>query len=755
MLEILGGQKDKELLPISEYQPPVRDHCHYTGRYLGAAHNECNLLRRTQTQIPVYFHNFTGYDSHFIIQALQKCDTSFIRKLDGLASNSERFRTLTINNLLFCDSMSFMNSSIDRLVETLKASQHTFPLVKDFYKQWGSDKIELLLRKGVFPYDLLTSLTQFEALTEFPPRSDFYSKLKEDTISQADWEHGKQVFEAFDCRTMVDYLMLYNTLDVVLLAECLTNFRQVCFEAFKLDICQYISLPSYAFDVMLRSTGAKVDFLPSTDMFLHLEKSVRGGVSYASTRYAERKEGEQVLLYGDATNLYGKAQTSYLPYSDYKYLSAEEIEGKDWHNFILEQEDEQEVGFILEVDLEIPKELHAKLDAFPPAPERRKITESDLSEPAKHCYVACKDKLKAKMSDEEVLPTFTYKAEKLVGSLENKTKYTTHYRALKTYIKLGCQLTKVHSVIQFTQADFVKCYVERLAKLRAEATDEFKKQTFKLMSNSCFGKFLEDPRKYSKVTLCRTAKQLQANLVKPTYKNHKILGEKLVAVFSHPENLYINKLPLVGFTILEESKNHMFKLFYDHIQPAFGVDNVEIGFSDTDSFLLIIRNNGNETDAFKKISHIMDFSNYPSEHELYSEKHKGVLGFLKDEMKGKTRIDAVACVRSKTYSMKHSKFDGTPTEHKNVCKGVPKLARSKIGFEEYERAVLDKFVKSGDFTALRSKNHCNRLIQVRKNFFSSFDDKRYMLECQLHSKPYGSQYIEQHGSKCVVCFPTK
>ena len=48
----------------------VRDHCHYTGRYRGAAHNNCNLKYLIPNHIPIVFHNLSGYDAHLFIKEL-------------------------------------------------------------------------------------------------------------------------------------------------------------------------------------------------------------------------------------------------------------------------------------------------------------------------------------------------------------------------------------------------------------------------------------------------------------------------------------------------------------------------------------------------------------------------------------------------------------------------------------------------------------------------------------------------------------
>ncbi|KAB0804679.1 hypothetical protein PPYR_01649, partial [Photinus pyralis] len=52
--------------PFFEEQVKVRDHCHFTGRFRGSAHQACNLRYKTPHMIPIFFHNFSGYDSHFI-----------------------------------------------------------------------------------------------------------------------------------------------------------------------------------------------------------------------------------------------------------------------------------------------------------------------------------------------------------------------------------------------------------------------------------------------------------------------------------------------------------------------------------------------------------------------------------------------------------------------------------------------------------------------------------------------------------------
>ena len=88
----------------------MRDHCHITGKYRGAAHCSCNINLRLTKKVPVIFHNLKGYDSHLIFKELSK----FNVKISVIPNGLEKYMAFTINKNLFCiDSMQFMNSSLD------------------------------------------------------------------------------------------------------------------------------------------------------------------------------------------------------------------------------------------------------------------------------------------------------------------------------------------------------------------------------------------------------------------------------------------------------------------------------------------------------------------------------------------------------------------------------------------------------------------------------------------------------------------
>ena len=94
----------------------VRDHCHFTGKFRGAAHQNCNLLYRKTFKIPAFFHNFSGYDSHLLFKNLSCLQIP----PEVVAKSLENFTSMTIGNNEIKDSLNFMGLSLDKLVRNLR-----------------------------------------------------------------------------------------------------------------------------------------------------------------------------------------------------------------------------------------------------------------------------------------------------------------------------------------------------------------------------------------------------------------------------------------------------------------------------------------------------------------------------------------------------------------------------------------------------------------------------------------------------------
>jgi len=210
-----------------------------------------------------------------------------------------------------------MSSSLDKLVNNLEPDQF-----KNLKEQCND--IELLVRKGVFPYDWFDSLEK-PSERNLPPQESFYSKSNDCDITDKDFEHALKV------TTFREYHDLYLKTDVVLLADVFENFRNVCMKNYELDPAWYYTVPGLAWDACLKKTGIQLELLSGPDMLLMIEQGMRGGVSMISKRYAKANnkymgekfnpnEKSKYIQYLDANDLYGWAMSLPLPVRGFKLM---------------------------------------------------------------------------------------------------------------------------------------------------------------------------------------------------------------------------------------------------------------------------------------------------------------------------------------------------------------------------------------------------------------------------------------------------
>ena len=222
---------------------------------------------------------------------------------------------------------------------------------------------------------------------------------------------------------------MYLKTDVLLLCDVFEKFINTCLEYYCLDPCHYFSSPGLSCVSMLKMTGIKLQLIDDIDMHLFIEKGMRGDISYISKRYAKRDDNN-CIMYWDANNLYGWAMIQSLPHSDFRWLSDKGI-----NSFDLDISENSEIGYILEVDLEYPKELHDSHSDYPSCPEKIKISSNMLS---KYCSDIA-DKYGIKVGG----------VKKLIPNLDGKVKYVVHYKNLKYYLSLGIKLVKIHRILSF------------------------------------------------------------------------------------------------------------------------------------------------------------------------------------------------------------------------------------------------------------------------------------------------------------------
>ena len=276
--------------PFKNKDTKIRDHCHYTGHYRGPTHPLYNLRYRIPSYIPVVFHNLSGYDAHLFIKELGKKSSN----IGVIAKNKEDYITFLVNvavdryidkngekkdkfiELRFHDSFKFMASSLDLL---------TFNLVRGGRKLFGFEdyseqQYNLLTRKGIYPYECMSSWDKFEE-SQLPPIEAFYSNLNMTNISEDDYQHMQRVWTEFSINDLGDYHDLYLHTDVILLANVFEAFRDTCLEHYKLDPAHFYTSPGLAWKACLRKTRFRLELLTNPNMLPMFERGIRGGITQA------------------------------------------------------------------------------------------------------------------------------------------------------------------------------------------------------------------------------------------------------------------------------------------------------------------------------------------------------------------------------------------------------------------------------------------------------------------------------------------
>ena len=713
----------------------VRDHCHITGKYRGSAHQECNLkltVNPEEVKIPVIFHNLRGYDSHFIMQEIgaivknhaytnkkgEKCQMN----INAIPNNMEKYMAFMLgNHLTFIDSFQFMSSSLEKLVSNLPRK-----LFKYTSQVFEGDEFDLMVKKGVYPYDYIDSFEKFKE--QLPSKEDFYSILNDKHIEDKDYQHAQNVWNTFNIKNMGEYHDLYLASDILLLADVFENFRKTCLKYYKLDPCHYFTSPGLSWDAMLKMTNIKLELMTDIDMFQFIEKGLRGGISYIANRYGkannkymkkyDEKAPSKYIMYLDANNLYGWAMSQYLPTGRFRWMTQKQIDKID----LAKYKEDSDKGIILEVDLKYPKELHDLHNDYPLAAEKIKVTNDMLSE-------YCKN-----ISDKYNISIGL--VHKLIPTLSNKKNYVLHYRNLQLYLSLGLKVDKIHRVLEFKQSPWLKQYIDFNTEKRKSAKNDFEKDFFKLMNNSVFGKTMENIRKRVDVRLVTDENKLLKLASKPTYVSSKIFNENLVAIHKIKETLTLNRPAYVGMCILDLSKTLMYDFHYNYIKDKYG-DKARLLFTDTDSLTYEIEADDvyqdfwNDKDKF-------DNSDYPESSPYFNKTNKKVIGKFKDEAAGVPICEFVG-LRSKMYSYIKDDNKGGKT-----AKGIKKnVIKEDIKHEDYKDTLSNNKEMYHKMKTIRSENHELSSYEINKVSLSCFDDKRYIHEDGKTSYAYGHKKIKQ------------
>ena len=236
------------------------------------------------------------------------------------------------------------------------------------------------------------------------------------------------------------------------------------------------------------------------DMLLMFKRGIRGGITQAVHRYASannRYMGDlydpgresSYLQYLTANNLYGWVMSQLLPTGNFRWVNIDPSQ-------IQTLADSKIKGYLLEVNVRYPTELHNSHNDLPFMCERMEINGD----------------------------------KKLVPNLRDKKNYVIHIRALDQALRQGLVLERIHRAIGFSQSDWMKPYIEFNTQLRTLATNNFEKDFFKLMNNLVFGKTMENIKKHRSMKLVTIKDKYLHTVMKPNFKSGVLFGKNLMGV---------------------------------------------------------------------------------------------------------------------------------------------------------------------------------------------------------------------------------
>lgn len=446
------------------------------------------------------------------------------------------------------------------------------------------------------------------------------------------------------------------------------------------------------------------------DMVLQFELGSRGGLVQCSGRYSKANNKYMLnfdtnletkyLMYYDVNNLYGAAMSDYLPIGGFEWV-------KDCENFeVFNISDDSPKGYILEVDLDYPENLHDKHFDLPYLPEHK-------------------------------IPPGS-KEKRLLTTLENKKNYIIHYKNLKQCLTAGLVLKKVHKVLGFNQTKWLKSYIDLNTQLRTAAEDNFSKNLYKLMNNAVFGKTMENVRKYRDVVL-RTYWDgrygARVKIASPRFQSLSIFSENCVAIESSKLDIIMNKPIFVGMVILDLSKIILYE-FHEYMIQLYG-SNCRMLYTDTDSLIYEVTCKDIYEDIKKDIKRF-DTSAYERNNPFSMPLvNKKVIGLMKDENNGQIMTQFCG-LRSKMYA---TLVEGGNSMKKS--KGVKKCVVEKsICFEDYVNCMFEKSA------IVRKQNtiisHLHNLYSLRQSRIAlSANDNKRLIDPDDVSKtwPYGHKNI--------------
>nr|QTE03843.1 MAG: structural protein [Passer montanus parvoviridae sp.] len=674
---------EQEILPNSD----VIVGKNYINGRAGSNHVEC--WEHPKNTMYVFFHNFRGYDSHFLIKEIvATCEV-----LGLIATSMEKFNLISIKSktndalsITFKDTFNFFSCSLAKCVSMVE--------------NWVYTPEDIRKEKGIFPYDWFNDFSKLEA-EALPPRP-WYNKL---TNTIVDPTPAYEAWEKRNFKYFWQYHDFYMMTDVYQLADVFEEFRRTCVDEFDIDPVHFQGAPSLTWYLGVAQNPEMFKIIKDKDVYMDIQNNIRGGISQAMTKYCNvENKPDESMFFLDVNSLYSKCMTYKMPG---KYLGKITSLPDNWQ----EQwnPDTNKTAFIC-CDLVYPPHLHDRDWAYPLAP---------------HKY-----------------------NDRLCTTFKNRENYIVHAELLSFYLERGLVLEKVHYCYLFEQDYTLRDYVQANIEKRRHTRSEVMKTLYKLLNNSLYGKTCENVNKYRKFAVVKD-ESLTVDIMDPdTYFNRELAnctniiacGENFL-VEKELNEVRLNKPIQIGFAILEFAKREIYK-FLAMIADHFGDEVIPL-YTDTDSLLFWCHFPSPWKRFYDSpLLPYLDFEKAPAEWNVKTNDTDKQSGLWSPEAGGKEIVEYCG-LRAKCYCYR---FRDNEVVIKN--KGVPKAAmigdddetpREKINMNHYREALFNSQNYQVVQYAIRSFKHEVITRQQYKLGLTSLDFKRAVTTNKAITLPFGYQ----------------
>lgn len=623
----------------------------------------------------VFFHNFRGYDSHYILREVMK--HTDVRTLRG--KSFEKFDLISCvsvnSRFTFKDTFNFFPQSLANLVKNVTNWRYTPPDARH--------------SKGIFPYDWFDNPRKLFD-TCLPPPSAWYNKL---TNTLVDPEPAYALFANKDMLSFADYHNYYMRIDVTQLADVFEEFRDTVLSEFSLDPVYLQGAPSLTWQLCLQQNPTEMKVITDPHIYLDIQSSIRGGISQVMTRYCNVNTRGGDILYLDINSLYSACMEDSLPT---KLVSQVDELPANWEQ--LAKSDNPHTGLFC-VDLYYPEHLHDKHRFYPLAPHKFN--------------------------------------NRLCATFEDREMYLCHARNLKFYLDNGMLLGKFYYGYIFEQKKVLQKYVQSNIIKRQEASgrnDKVGIQLYKLLNNSLYGKTCENKFKYRKYSVKDPFVGIWGKRNPFMFKSRNWLEvDNKILCEEDNSSITLDKPIQIGFTVLEFAKLRIYDFYYTMMKFF---PEVELLYTDTDSLMMWFPYKEPQKHIIDSpLAFKLDFEKTPdwfNVRTIQTDKVSGLWSLEADK-----RIVEFVGLRAKTYAIKFE--DGSTTlKNKGIVRSAEEAEEHRpLEFEDYTKCLFEDKQIYVDQMLIRSKMHNVSTIKQRKLALSSYDAKRVVLADKVTTLPYG------------------